>query len=170
MKLYEKEIVSIDGTNYLMRIAPYKTDDLQVKGVVLVFIDVSSLKKTEHKLLDTKNELQLMTKQTSDIVVRYGVDGKIKYSNESFKEFFATNNSNAENSSIFYDYLPPEMTKKIKSNIKRWNSQNNSKDKSFMFDLELDSGKKQKISWHTKAKFDASGSVRLLVTIGLRVN
>jgi two-component system, chemotaxis family, CheB/CheR fusion protein len=48
----EKEVQHTDGSSYLMRAVPYRTQMNRVDGVVITFIDVSNLRRTERQLAD----------------------------------------------------------------------------------------------------------------------
>lgn len=53
----EKEVVDIDGNNYLMRIRPYVTTQKKIDGVVLTFVDINELKNNEAALQSKTDEL-----------------------------------------------------------------------------------------------------------------
>ena len=45
----EHEVQTTDGKTWLMRIMPYRTENL-IDGLVLTFVDIDSLKKVKHEL------------------------------------------------------------------------------------------------------------------------
>ena len=53
----EDEVLTKDGDWYLMRIKPYRKMDNQIDGVVLTFVDIDKLKKSEGLGLATNSEL-----------------------------------------------------------------------------------------------------------------
>ncbi|QGY47678.1 PAS domain-containing protein [Maribellus comscasis] len=53
----EKEIVDLDGKNYLMRVGPYITIQKKIEGVVITFVDINELKKKEAALQAKTDEL-----------------------------------------------------------------------------------------------------------------
>jgi PAS domain S-box-containing protein len=54
----ESEIQTKDGTWYVRRILPYRTQDNKIEGVVITFIDISELKQTESVLRDNEARLK----------------------------------------------------------------------------------------------------------------
>jgi len=54
----ESEIQTKDGTWYVSRILPYRTQDNKIEGVVITFIDISQLKQTESVLRDNEARLK----------------------------------------------------------------------------------------------------------------
>jgi two-component system CheB/CheR fusion protein len=43
----EREVASLDGRRYLMRILPYRTSENVISGVVITFVDIESLRSAE---------------------------------------------------------------------------------------------------------------------------
>lgn len=68
----EKEIVTNDGTCYLMRMLPYRIEQ-SVEGVVLMFIDVSSLEVLRERL----RWMSAIVESTDDAIIGQDLDGKI---------------------------------------------------------------------------------------------
>jgi signal transduction histidine kinase len=53
----EKEVATQNGSQYLLRVFPYRTGEQKVQGVVLTLVDVTSLKTTERELRATREQL-----------------------------------------------------------------------------------------------------------------
>jgi two-component system CheB/CheR fusion protein len=53
-----KEVQTEDGAWYIRRIAPYRTQDDRIEGVVVTFVDVCDLKATEEALRQRQAELE----------------------------------------------------------------------------------------------------------------
>ena len=68
----EQEIVTTDGTCYLMRMLPYRIEQ-SVEGVVLMFIDVSSLEVLRERL----RWMSAIVESTDDAIIGQDLDGKI---------------------------------------------------------------------------------------------
>ncbi|MGE5243042.1 MAG: chemotaxis protein CheB [Betaproteobacteria bacterium] len=64
----EKEVAAQDGTQYLVRMLPYRTADQHVQGVVLTLVDVTTLKQTEHELRRTRDELRRLNQTLEERV------------------------------------------------------------------------------------------------------
>ncbi|MDX1963496.1 MAG: chemotaxis protein CheB [Pirellulales bacterium] len=69
---YESETTSDNGTMYLMRLLPYFSRD-QVDGIVLMWVDVSSLEMLRGKL----RWLSAIVESTDDAIIGHALDGSI---------------------------------------------------------------------------------------------
>ncbi|MCU0664712.1 MAG: PAS domain S-box protein [Myxococcota bacterium] len=73
----EKQVRTIDGAWYLMRILPYLTSEGIVDGTVLTFCDITDLKRTQERLLESQNrchpaiELSSLVFAQTDRELRY---------------------------------------------------------------------------------------------------
>ena len=55
----EKEVLDVhNGNTYLMRILPYRTQENKVGGVVLLLVDISSMKRIQDQILRLNDELK----------------------------------------------------------------------------------------------------------------
>ncbi len=54
----EREVQNAEGNWYLIRLRPYRTQDDHIDGVVITFIDISRLKKTERELLLAQESME----------------------------------------------------------------------------------------------------------------
>jgi len=70
------------GEWYLMRIAPYRTMENVIEGVVINFVDISAFKKVNQELRITKAMLQAaMDQSQAGIIIADGPDGVLRYVN-----------------------------------------------------------------------------------------
>jgi signal transduction histidine kinase len=53
----EKAVAAQDGSDYLVRVFPYRTQDQNVQGVVLTLVNVTAMKNTERELRTTRDLL-----------------------------------------------------------------------------------------------------------------
>jgi two-component system CheB/CheR fusion protein len=54
----EKEVAAENGSQYLVRVFPCRTEGKKVQGVVLTLVDVTTLKQTEHNLRNAQDQLR----------------------------------------------------------------------------------------------------------------
>jgi len=54
----ENEVEAQDGRSYLLRILPYRTADDRIDGVVITFIDISALKRSQAELRELNETLE----------------------------------------------------------------------------------------------------------------
>lgn len=63
LKVIEKNITTIDGHWFSVRIMPYRTSDDHVDGLVITFTDISQTKKLEFELRKVNEELHLINEE-----------------------------------------------------------------------------------------------------------
>ncbi|MDF2938674.1 MAG: signal transduction histidine kinase with CheB and CheR, partial [Paenibacillaceae bacterium] len=76
----EREIQSKSGSWYSMRILPYRTEDSFVNGVVLTFVDITTLKSVNEEL----TKLFYAIEQSPSITIITDVTGAVEYVNPQF--------------------------------------------------------------------------------------
>ncbi len=79
---YEQEVLA-DSVGYLMRLLPYRTHD-KVDGVVMMWIDVSSLERLRGRL----RWLSAIVESTSDAIIGHDLDGSIVSWNHGAEELY----------------------------------------------------------------------------------
>ena len=74
----EREIKDNAGKWYLVRLLPYRTTEDRIEGVVITFIDITSRKNYEEKLLESEEHLKLIFEGASEYAIfTLGKDKKI---------------------------------------------------------------------------------------------
>lgn len=56
----ESEVQSQDGRWFMMRLRPYRTVEDRIEGVVLTFVDISSRRETEQRLVESQQRYQTL--------------------------------------------------------------------------------------------------------------
>lgn len=94
---FEEKIEDIKGREYLLKIAPFKTDKTEIEGIILVFVDLTQANRLRRALeisdkaleaLESKHENQeeifkLITNNLQDMVCIINKEGSIEYCNPS---------------------------------------------------------------------------------------
>ena len=90
-----KEIVNRNQQTYLMRVMPYKTEDMHIKGVVITFVDFSVLKKATEdlkkrsiELEKSEHNLKSLVNNTPDLLMRLNPEQQIVFVNKAIKREF----------------------------------------------------------------------------------
>ena len=52
-----RDVRTVDGSSYMMRILPYRTAEDRINGVVITFIDITEIKQAENELREQADEL-----------------------------------------------------------------------------------------------------------------
>lgn len=108
----ECEVKTDDGSYYLRRILPYRTNDFRISGVVITFIDISLRKRSE------KDTLRLATiiRDSTDAFTLFDVDGKITAWNNGAQIMYGWSEQQALGMHIF-DLVPIGEQKNVKQLI-----------------------------------------------------
>jgi two-component system CheB/CheR fusion protein len=103
-RLIEKEIVTIDGNTYLMRILPYRSVNESIDGVVITFVDIQEAKSLRSKLLVSEAGRKLATNIIATIAEPFiALDSELKVvsANSSFYRTFRVVEEETIGKSIF---------------------------------------------------------------------
>lgn len=107
LMVVEKELTTVDSKTYLMRVAPYRTDEDRINGVVVTFLDISERKDAEEalriaeekyrseleqqveqrtsELKESRDEYLTLVENTPDIITRWNKDLQLLYANTAFE-------------------------------------------------------------------------------------
>ena len=84
-----KEVQAEDGRWYIRRITPYRTTDDRIEGIVITFVDVCDIKRTEEALREAREQAEWLARmpgENPNPVVRVSADGFALYANPSASE------------------------------------------------------------------------------------
>jgi two-component system CheB/CheR fusion protein len=79
-----KEVRAEDGRWYIRRITPYRTTDDRIEGIVVTFVDVCDIKRTEEALREAREQAEWLARmpgENPNPVARVSTDGFILYVN-----------------------------------------------------------------------------------------
>lgn len=65
---FEKKVKNNNGRSYIMRVLPYKTEEMQIKGVVITFVDITELRQQTIEISSKNRKLQKVNQYLDDFV------------------------------------------------------------------------------------------------------
>ena len=84
----ERELRTSDGTWYMQRMLPYRTEKHQIEGVVVTFIDTTRLKTAHENAREAESYLHLVANNLPACMSHVGPDEHYRYVNEEFARWF----------------------------------------------------------------------------------
>jgi two-component system CheB/CheR fusion protein len=104
----EKEVETIDGYRFLMRILPYRTNENLIDGVVMTFIDITSLSSASKQVVELGNAVKAAIDYADSIIhiiriplIVLNEEFFIITANQSFYSKFNLSKEQTINKSIF---------------------------------------------------------------------
>ena len=110
----ECEVKTEDGSYYLRRILPYRTNDYQIAGVVITFIDISQRKRSEEDTL----RLATIIRDSHDAFTLFDVSGKITAWNNGAQRMYGWTEKQALGMNLL-DLVPMDERGKMKQLMQR---------------------------------------------------
>ncbi|HWM25600.1 MAG TPA: PAS domain S-box protein [Chthoniobacterales bacterium] len=83
----EREVQLGDGTWFLSRIAPYRTSEDRIAGVVATFIDIARRKKAEDALRDSEAKFRILSDTAPALIWFNDPEGNNQYVNQQYLDF-----------------------------------------------------------------------------------
>ncbi|MEI7726270.1 MAG: PAS domain-containing protein, partial [Bacteroidota bacterium] len=130
----EKQIPARDGRWFTVRIMPYRTFDDRIDGLVITFINMSNLRKTEVKFHETQQINCVLLKASSDIIIRLSADWKILEMNSEAEKFAGKKQEDMINKDYFQLFVPEPVRKSAKNEMNTL--MNNATDGKFTMQLQ----------------------------------
>ena len=98
----EKEIRATDGRWYAMRVAPYRTIENVIDGVVITFSEITRLKKAQQA-----SRLATILKSANDAVIVWNLDGRILTWNQGAESMYGYTGAEAKKKNLM-DLVPAD--------------------------------------------------------------
>ena len=97
----EKEVQTLSGSWYNLRIRPYRTAENQIDGVVIVLIDIDALKRNARTLEEARNYAETIVETVQTPLVALDADFRVNKANRSFYNTFQVSPSETTKCSLF---------------------------------------------------------------------
>ncbi len=115
----EKQIPTKDGRWFSTRIMPYRTFDDRIDGLVITFINISDLKKSEEKLNEINQLSHLLLNLSPDVVIKCSTDWQIVEFNSAAEEFFGKKHDDVINKNYLELFVPEPVRYKTEQQMKQ---------------------------------------------------
>lgn len=124
---HEEEITDRKGNAYLLRVLPYQSDEEEIDGVVITFIDINELVKARQKLKEMANKYRAIFQNTEEGVLVIRESGKIEEANQKIVgssvemlvgEYFSELIAQDEQKVVFNNLLRSAFDEKQAASIK----------------------------------------------------
>jgi len=179
---FESTVKDSSGLEYIIRISPFKTDKNEIKGVVISFVDVSSIAKANRKLVQSnvlidKAKLKfqeqtdlfgLIANNISEMVSLHDLDGSYQYVSPSC--YHLTGYSDAE----LIDMKPSQLLTFDESQkvwAQKFNELRYGRNAGLIkYQIKKKNGETRWLETELKQITESSGKVTLLMAVSRDVN
>ncbi len=84
----EREVRHADGSSYLVRLVPHRTQAQQADGIVVTFTDVTQLKSNQQALIESARKYRELVENANSIIMRVTPEHTILFFNEYAQKLF----------------------------------------------------------------------------------
>ena len=119
LRYIEKQIPTVDGRWFSIRIMPYRTLEDKIDGVVITFFNISDLKDVEIKLHETEQMNRLLMNTTSEIIVKLSPDWKMMEVNPAGEKYFGKKQEEMINKNYIHMFVPEPLREKTKKRLNK---------------------------------------------------
>ncbi|MBD8530329.1 PAS domain S-box protein [Massilia sp. CFBP 13647] len=69
LRLVEREVRSIDGRHYIVRMLPYRTNEDRIEGAVMTFFDITARREAEEKARASEARMRMVAESAADYAI-----------------------------------------------------------------------------------------------------
>jgi len=153
----EREVAAHDGSWYLLRIQPYRTETDQIDGVVLTFVDITRRRATEDALRASEERLRLLIESVQDYaIITFTSDNRVDSWNVGAERIFGYKEAEIVGQDGALLFTPEDRTAGAPAQE---------------FSKALETGRAEDERWHIRkdtSRFFASGVMTLLRDTSVR--
>ena len=109
LRMIEREVESDNGEWYIARLIPYRTTEDRIDGLVITFVDVTSLHKARQRLHEEEQRMRLIAASTRDYaILTFDATGRITSWNCGAHRLFGYEESEALGQPIEMIFTPED--------------------------------------------------------------
>lgn len=103
----EREVSTLEGRIYIMRVLPYRTAEDHINGVVITFIDISSRKQAEEALRLSKERMEKAFSIETVGITYFRATGEITGANDAFLQMCGYSREDVNMGRLRWDEMTP---------------------------------------------------------------
>jgi two-component system CheB/CheR fusion protein len=101
LQFKERQVETVDGKWFQMRVMPYRTSENRINGVAVTFNDISTIKELEKSLQDAKSYAQNIVETVSEPLIVLNSGMRVVSANRTFYETFQVTPQETEGKLIY---------------------------------------------------------------------
>jgi len=82
----KRKVRTVEGEWYIQRVLPYRTHEDRIEGVVVIYTEITELKRGEEALRESEERFRTLAETVPDIIFAHRPDGFSDYTNPRFYE------------------------------------------------------------------------------------
>lgn len=116
----EKEVQDHEGHSFVRRIAPYRTEEHRIDGVVITFNDITRLRNSERRQREAAGWERAISQSAMDALIVMDHLGRIVDFNPAAEVMFGRSRTDALNQPLVEMIVPPNLRKAHQQGLERF--------------------------------------------------
>jgi two-component system CheB/CheR fusion protein len=167
MSVHEREVQDDEGRWHLLRIRPYRTVDNRIEGVVIVFIDIDPIKKSQEALREERDFVAAVLDTVPALVMVSDREGRIVGFNRACQEVSGFGLEEVKGRRQWDFLVAPEEAKQARHGWQELILGRPGGPDEFHWIGK--SGERRLIAWSNSVLLDEKGAVRYAIRSGIDV-
>ena len=109
LRVVEREVRSLEGRYYIVRLVPYRTTEDRIEGAVMTFFDITGRREAEEKLRAGEARMRLVAESTKDYaIITMDREGCVTSWNRGAERMFGWREDEVSGRHLDFLFLPEE--------------------------------------------------------------